>query len=219
MKSKEIREILKLRIPMNIQLFAGEDGGDDSTGDTTGNDDSEGDEGGDGVDDKPMSFDDFLATGQNQAEFDRRMKKALDKAVSKARRAWEAQADESTSEAERLAKMNEAEKAQYKATKKEKELADREAKLLHRELIAEAKSMLSDKGLNPALAETIVHAGMDAEAVEAVVKTLEESFRQSNEAAVKNALKGGKPPKKAEQSDPNDELKRQIHDAVTKGFF
>lgn len=225
MKSKEIREMLKeLRIPMNIQLFAGEDGGNDGdgAGDDAGNDDGEGDNNGDdGTDDKPkdMSFDDFLATGQNQAEFDRRMKKALDKAVSKARKAWEAQADESTSEAERLAKMNEAEKAQYKATKKEKELADREAKLLHRELIAEAKSMLSDKGLDPSLAETIVHAGMDAEAVEGVVKTLEESFRQSNEAAVKNALKGGKPPKKTEAGNPADDEAKKIRDAVFKGFF
>ena len=31
---------------------------------------------------KPMSFDDFLKTGDNQAEFDRRMTKAIQTAVS-----------------------------------------------------------------------------------------------------------------------------------------
>jgi len=221
MKNKEIKKLLEnMRIPMNIQLFAGEDAGSGDNGTGAGGGEAGGTEGNDpgGEDDK--TFDDVLKDSRYQAEFDRRVQKAVETAVSKAQEKWQIQNDESASEAERLAKMNEAEKAQFKAAKKEKELSDREAKLVHRELVAEAKGMLSDRGLDPALAETIVHSGMDADAVEAVVKTLEKSFQQNAKSAVEAALKGGKPPKKAEAAgDPAADEAKKIRDAVFKGFF
>ncbi len=45
---------------------------------------------GDGADenDKPMSFDDFLATEGMQAEFDRRTQKAIKTAVENAQKKW-----------------------------------------------------------------------------------------------------------------------------------
>ena len=59
-----------------LQLFTeGDDGG---TGD--GNGDGSGAEGGNN---EPMSFDDFLAQEGNQAEFDRRVNKAIKTAVTK----------------------------------------------------------------------------------------------------------------------------------------
>ena len=54
---------------MNLQLFADNGDGDpegESNGGGTGSEDSKG-----------MSFDDFLKEGGNQAEFDRRMQKAI----------------------------------------------------------------------------------------------------------------------------------------------
>ena len=53
-----------------------------------------------------------------QAEFDRKVAKALSTAKAK----WESMTDEKLSEAEKLSKMTKDEKAQYQLSKKEKEL-------------------------------------------------------------------------------------------------
>ena len=57
------------KVPMNLQLFAeGGDGAGAGEGNGGGSGEGTGGEGGD----NPPSFDDFLKTGSNQAEFDRR---------------------------------------------------------------------------------------------------------------------------------------------------
>lgn len=98
----------------NLQLFAGEggDGGGDDDGD------------GSGPEDKPVSFDDFLKEEGNQAEFDRRVQKAVNTAVTNAQEKWKALTDDKLTEAEKLAKMTKEEKAEYKNRKLEKELED-----------------------------------------------------------------------------------------------
>ena len=71
------------------------------------------------------SVDDFLKGDGNQAEFDRRVNKAIETAVSNAREKWEALTNDKLSEAEKLSKMTKEEKTQYLAQKHEKELADK----------------------------------------------------------------------------------------------
>mgnify|MGYP000559131355 FL=1 len=114
------------RIPMNLQIFA-EGGAGDGAGADGGNG------GGAGAADQGEaelpSFDDFLKGEGNQAEFDRRVQKAIDTAVTNAQEKWQALTDDKLSEAERLAKMTKEEKEQYQRQKKEKELSDREAEL------------------------------------------------------------------------------------------
>lgn len=112
-------------------------------------------EGTGGEGDNPPSFDDFLKTGSNQAEFDRRVQKAVNTAVTNAQEKWQALTDDKLSEAEKLAKMTKEEKAQYMQNKKEKELSDREAAVTRSELMAEAKNNLSDEGLPVELAEVL----------------------------------------------------------------
>ena len=81
-----------------LQLFTeGDDGG---TGD--GNGDGSGTDGGNN---EPMSFDDFLGQEGNQAEFDRRVNKAVKTAVTNAEEKWKALTDDKLTEAEKLAKM------------------------------------------------------------------------------------------------------------------
>ena len=75
----------------NLQLFAeGEGAGTGGSGDGGGTDGKNGagsgGEGGSG--DEPVSFDDFLKQEGNQAEFDRRVQKAIDTAVSNAQKKW-----------------------------------------------------------------------------------------------------------------------------------
>lgn len=130
------------KVPMNLQLFAeGGDGAGAGEGNGSGSGEGTGGEG-----DNPPSFDDFLKTGSNQAEFDRRVQKAVNTAVTNAQEKWQALTDDKLSEADKLAKMTKEEKAQYMQKKKEKELSDREAAVTRSELMAEAKNNLSDEG-------------------------------------------------------------------------
>lgn len=147
------------KVPMNLQLFAeGGDGAGAGEGNGGGSGEGTGSEGGD----NPPSFDDFLKTGGNQAEFDRRVQKAVNTAVTNAQEKWQALTDDKLSEADKLAKMTKEEKAQYMQKKKEKELSDREAAVTRSELMAEAKNNLSDEGLPVELAEVLNYTDADA---------------------------------------------------------
>ena len=88
-----------------LQIFAeGDgDGGVHANGDGVENGKS-------GDKNHPLSFDDFLKQGGNQAEFDRRVQKATQTAVANAKQKWKALTDDKMSEAERLAQMTKEEK-------------------------------------------------------------------------------------------------------------
>jgi len=172
-----------LLLKMDLQKFA-EDGG--------GNDD--GGQGADNGGNEIMSFDDYLKAG-GQSEFDRRVQKAVNTAVTKAQEKWTALQDEKLSEAEKLAKMTQAERADYMAKKREKDLADREAAITRRELQAEAKNTLTGKGLPLELADVLVYT--DADACSASIEAVEKAFSAAVQAAVNERLKGGDAPKKA----------------------
>lgn len=180
------------RIPMNLQIFA-EGGAGDGAGADGGNGGGAGaaDQGGAEL----PSFDDFLKGEGNQAEFDRRVQKAIDTAVTKAQEKWQALTDDKLSEAERLAKMTKEEKAAYQQKKREKELSDREATITRKELMAEAKNTLAEKNLPMGLAEVLNYT--DADSCSKSISAVEKAFQQAVEEAVNERLKGGKPPKKA----------------------
>lgn len=194
---------------MNLQIFA--------DGDGTGADDGQGGgagSAGDGTDGtgettEPKSFDDILKDGSYQAEFDRRVQKALDTQKNK----LEVLMDAKASEAEKLAKMNKEEKAQYLYQKKEKELSDKEAAITRRELTAEAKVSLADKGLPVELAEVLNYT--DADACKASIEAVEAAFQKAVEKSVEDRLKGGKPPKKAPETEilgEKQQLEKDMND-------
>lgn len=192
----------KLRIPMNIQFFAeGDGGGAGGDGGNGGGADADGSSGGDVS--KLPSFDEFLKSEGNQAEFDRRVNKAIDTAVKNAQEKWRIMTDDKVSEAEKLAKMTAAEKAEYLQNKKTKELADREASITKRELMAEAKNTLTEKGLPVGLAEILNYN--DADSCKKSLEAVETAFQTAVQAAVEEKLKGGKPPKKATKDDDPDD--------------
>jgi hypothetical protein len=199
-------------IPMKLQIFAegGENG--DGAGAEDGNGGGSGMDTSGGTDPKPVSFDDFLKGDGNQAEFDRRVQKAVNTAVTKAQQKWQALADENLSEAEKLAKMTKEEKAQYLQQKKEKELINREAEITRKELMAEAKNTLVEKKLPAGLADVLNYA--DADSCSKSISAVEKAFQEAVETAVQDRLKGGKPPKKAPEN--NDDLEKQIEEAMRR---
>ena len=193
-------------LPMDLQFFA--EPGDGAGADGGNGGGAEGGEGGTGGDDgtEPPSFDDLLKNG-HQAEFDRRVQEAIDTAVGKAQEKWQALTDDKLSEAEKLAKMNKEEKAQYLAQKHEKELADREAGITRRELMAEAKNTLAEKKLPVGLAEVLNYT--DADSCNRSIAAVEKAFQEAVEAGVQERLKGGTPPKKAPGANGTD-LEKQV---------
>ena len=212
MRNKVIKAFCK--VPMNLQLFAeGGDGAgaDGGNGGGSGDGEGAGGEGGAGSD-TPPSFDDFLKTGGNQAEFDRRVQKAVKTAVTNAQETWQALADDKLSEAEKLAKMTKEEKAQYMQQKREKELADREAAITRKELMAEAKNTLASDGLPQELAEVLDYS--DADTCKKSMEKVKEVFQRAVETAVEEKLKGGKPPKKAPGGDAQKALEEQVYNIM-----
>ena len=200
------------KVPMNLQLFAeGGDGAGADGGNGGGSGEGAGSEGGAGGD-TPPSFDDFLKTGGNQAEFDRRVQKAVNTAVTKAQEKWQALADDKLSEAEKLAKMTKEEKAQYMQQKREKELTDREAAITRKELMAEAKNTLASDGLPQELAEVLDYS--DADTCKKSMEKVKEVFQRAVETAVEEKLKGGKPPKKAPGGDAQKALEEQVYNIM-----
>ena len=186
-----------------LQLFTeGDDGG---TGD--GNGDGSGTDGGNN---EPMSFDDFLGQEGNQAEFDRRVNKAVKTAVTKSEEKWKALTDDKLTEAEKLAKMTKEEKAEYRAKKAEKELEDLKKMNARTELAKTARKMLADENINipDELLSNLV--ADDAEGTKTAVESFAKMYKEAVQAAVKEAIKG-KPPK-AGTGGGNTITKEQIMD-------
>ena len=121
---------------MDLQLFAEGDGtGAGDPGNGAGNPGGEGaggSEGKEGGDPKPNntgSFDDFLSNPENQAEFDRRVAKALNKQKEKLDSEYQVGLEDAKKEAEKLAKMNAEQKKQYEEEKKDQLLKDQQAEI------------------------------------------------------------------------------------------
>ena len=210
MRNKVFKAFCK--VPMNLQLFAEGDGvGTGDEGGNGGGASGTGDEG-----NEPQSFDDFLKTGGNQAEFDRRVQKAVNTAVTNAQEKCQALTDDKLSEAEKLAKMTKEEKAQYMQQKKEKELSEREAAITRKELMAEARNTLAGDGLPQELAEVLNYT--DADACKKSMETVKAAFQKAVEAAVEEKLKGGKPPKKATETDEQKTQQQKVYNAMMGQF-
>lgn len=165
--------------PLNLQLFA-EDDADGSDQDDSG---ESGDNGnGDENQEQTKTF--------TQDEVDNIIKGRL----AKERKLWKKQLADQQTEAEKLASMSEKEKKQYQEQKRAKDLEVREAAITRRELTAQAKEQLADKGLPVTLAEILNFN--DAESCSKSIGIVEKAFQSAVEKAVEERIKGGKPPKK-----------------------
>lgn len=188
---------------MYLQMFAGDGGGDGGEpGDGSGGSEPSKNEPNNSGD-EPVTFDDFLKLEGNQAEFDRRLQKAVNTAVTKAQEKWKALTDDKLTEAERLAKMTKEEKLAYKAQKAEEELAALKAQMDKANLEKEARKALADEGLNvpDAIVATLIKE--DAETTLETVKAFTELFNQAVSDAIKDKLRQN-PPREGGQGFNNN---------------
>lgn len=171
----------------NLQLFAEGDGGGSGTGDGGGSGT------GAGSGEESLSFDDFLRLEGNQAEFDRRVQKATQTAVTNAQQKWKTLNDDMASEAEKLAQMTKEEQAEYKNRKLQKELDAYKKREALSEMSKTARKMLADEEINIS-DELLSHLVSDsADDTKKAVESFAKMYKAAVQTAVKEALKGNPP--------------------------
>ena len=185
-------ERMKMRYKLYraLQIFA-EGEGTGTPGEPGGNDPGAGS--GTPTQKEPLSFDDFLSQEGNQAEFDRRVQKAINTAVSNAQKKWQTVTDGKVSEAEKLAQMTSEEKAEYRAKKAEQELADLKRQIALGDMAKTARKMLSEENITVPDEIIMNLVCDDAEKTKSAVESFTKVFKDAVQAAVKEALKGNPP--------------------------
>ena len=198
----------------NWRPYLEEDNGGSAggAGGAGGNDDNGGKN-----DSDTKSFDDILKEHpEYQAELDRRLHKASDTAAANAKKKIQAMYDDKLDEQEKMKDMTEDEKAEYQRRKKEKELSEREAAVTRRELLAKAKEILIEKGVDPKLAEMADLT--DEDKCKASCDSIVATFNKSVEDAVNEKLKGKKPPKDSRTEGDDDNKTSAVEKEIANGL-
>lgn len=152
-----------------LQLFAdGDVAGTDGNGTEPAEPNKEGDNGGE----QSNSFDDFLKDPQNQAEFDRRIEKAIKTRESKLEDKYKEDLKKAQTEAEKLAKMNAEQKKDYELEQMREENARLRAESELNAMRSTASSLLNEKGIeaNSDMLDLVVEG--DAEKTKANIEKL-----------------------------------------------
>ena len=181
---------MRYKLYRALQIFA-EGEGTGTLGEPGGNDPGAGS--GTPTQTEPLSFDDFLSQEGNQAEFDRRVQKAINTAVSNAQKKWQTMTDGKVSEAEKLAQMTSEEKAEYRAKKAEQELADLKKQMALGDMAKTARKMLSEENISVPDEIIMNLVSDDAEKTKSAVESFAKVFKDAVQAAVKESLKGNPP--------------------------
>lgn len=187
--NKPENKSLRDRLPVDwLQLFAEGDGGGEGEG-SGGGEGGEG-QGGSGEGDGKEGQGEGSKTF-TQEVIDKIVSKTIARERSKWEKDFETKLEAQKSEAEKLAKMNADQRAEHERTKRENELAEREAAINRRELRATALEQLAEKSLPTQLAELLVYT--DAESTNSSIAAVETAFRAAVETAVHERLKGDPP--------------------------
>ena len=101
--------------------------------------------------------------------------------------------DDKLSEAEKLAQMTKEEKAEYKASKLEKELEELKRQNARSDMAKTARKMLADEEINIPDELLINLVAEDADGTKKAVEAFSKMYKGAVQAAVKEALKGNSP--------------------------
>ena len=145
-----------------------------------------------GENNNPVTFDDFLKDGKNQAEFDKRVQKAINTAKTN----WEELMNSEKSEAEKLAKMNKEQKLEYQAQKEKESKEKALAELNAYKLKEQATRIASDKGLDISLLTFFNFETVKAEEINSKIEEVSNAFNKAVEKAVNERLKEDTPTQK-----------------------
>ena len=122
----------------------------------------------------------------------------VDEIINKKFAKWKKEQEAEQSEAKKLKSMNADEKTKYNQDKRQAELDKREQEIARRELMAEAKSILNERGLPVDLAGVIDLT--DADTVKASIEAIGKQWEQAVQKGIADKLKGTQPLTKAPQN-------------------
>lgn len=141
----------------------------------------------------PLTFDEILSDKDYQAEFDRRVAKAIETATTKAKSKWEEEYQKKMemekSEAEKVANMKEAEKHQYELEQERKAKEKAIAELNAFKLEKEVQSRAIEKGLDISLLNDINYNTLKAEDVDSIIDARKTMFDKAVENAINERYK------------------------------
>lgn len=121
-----------------------------------------------------QTFDDVLSNKEYQAEFDRRVQKAIQTHETKLKEQWKLEQDTQKSEAEKLAQMNETQKLQYQLKKQEEANQKIQKKLNARDLKDEGFKIATspDTAFDPEFLNLFDYENMTAEQLQEKTKLI-----------------------------------------------
>jgi hypothetical protein len=132
----------------------------------------------------------------SQADVDREISKAVDKALKKREAKHQSELSDAVKKAldeeKQLSKLSEKERKDAEMTKREKDLADRENEIARKVMRSEAVDDLQEKSLPSEFADFLL--GEDAEKTLENINTFKKTFDEAVNAAVKEKLRQDTPP-------------------------
>ncbi len=162
-----------------------------------------------------QTFDDVLANKEYQAEFDRRVQKAIQTHETKLKEQWKLEQDTQKSEAEKLAQMNETQKLQYQLKKQEEANQEIQRKLNARDLKDEALKIATtqDTAFDPEFLNLFDYENMTAEQLQEKTKLIKAIQDRITEKAV-NEWSKEKPPYNPDPSGNKSSADEAIRKAM-----
>ena len=162
-----------------------------------------------------QTFDDVLSNKEYQAEFDRRVQKAIQTHETKLKEQWKLEQDTQKSEAEKLAQMNETQKLQYQLKKQEEANKEIQRKLNARDLKDEALKIATtqDTAFDPEFLNLFDYENMTAEQLQEKTKLIKAIQDRITEKAV-NEWSKEKPPYNPDPSGNKSSADEAIRKAM-----
>lgn len=162
-----------------------------------------------------QTFDEVLSNKEYQAEFDRRVQKAIQTHETKLKEQWKLEQDTQKSEAEKLAQMNETQKLQYQLKKQEEANQEIQRKLNARDLKDEALKIATtqDTAFDPEFLNLFDYENMTAEQLQEKTKLIKAIQDRITEKAV-NEWSKEKPPYNPDPSGNKSSADEAIRKAM-----
>lgn len=162
-----------------------------------------------------QTFDDVLSNKEYQAEFDRRVQKAIQTHETKLKEQWKLEQDTQKSEAEKLAQMNETQKLQYQLKKQSEENEKIQRKLNARDLKDEGFKIATapDTAFDPEFLNLFDYENMTAEQLQEKTKLIKAIQDRIVEKAV-NEWSKEKPPYNPDPSGNKSSADEAIRKAM-----
>lgn len=195
-----------------LQLFT-EDGGNGGVGaDVAGTDGGAGNSSGSGSDGKKGSDSKDKKEDGKEAKY---TDDDLDRILNRKFAEWQKKKDREVDEARRLASMTEEEKTKQKQADMERQLNELLSEKNRSEMMATARSILSERNIHADDALISMIVSEDAESTKKSIDTFANLFQKAVNKAVKDALKG-EPPKTGTSSGKGGYTKEDILKVVNR---